>query len=257
MPRRELITLEAPGSVADEAYRELSNHLVRRGLGTRFRHVLVSSPEMGPEAAETAANLAVTCARSGLRTIVMSTGIPQAALERYFDVEGDSSAVVSGDGVVATHRDLFAQAVEVPEVARLLVLPDADDRAALPFRELLAAAAPIADAVITLAPPVLSSSDTVTLADDTDATLLVVRVGLGAAKVARAATMFEFAGSHLAGVVLYGLSRDDDTTGAVDEVRGRRSPTGMEEDRRSVFDGRRESEASRVDGMSGPGSGGK
>jgi Mrp family chromosome partitioning ATPase/capsular polysaccharide biosynthesis protein len=233
----ELVTLQYAGSVASNAYRELRGNLVRRGLGSQVRCLLVTSVGAGPEAAETVGNLGVACARAGLSTVVMSADLSHPRLHSYFGISGApglASVLANGSRVDKSTLTSMLYVVDIPN---LFVLPSGVVDSGLgellesaPLGYIFGVAASVAEVVIVEAPPILNSGDVITLAGYADATLLVVRAGVDKETLtARAASMLEMTGCVVQGVVLHGAWKDDETVGWIED-RPRdleRRPTGV------------------------------
>jgi succinoglycan biosynthesis transport protein ExoP len=220
----QLVTVHAPESMVSEAYRQLRRNLVRRGLGTSVRRLLVTSVEAGPETSETVANLAVLCARAGQPTMAISANFRHSDLHTYFGINDKHglAGVLSEaeEESVEAMRPSFSMALSVAET-NLLVLPSGRGSlvqgqvfTSAPLDSLFSMAVEMAPVVIIEAPPVLSSDDAITLTAHADATLLIVRAGVDKeALTARAAAILETAGSILLGVVLQQAQKDDETVG--------------------------------------------
>jgi capsular exopolysaccharide synthesis family protein len=224
--RSQLATVHAPESMASEAYRQLRRNLVRRGLGTQVRCLLVTSVEAGPETAETVANLAVLCARAGQPTMAISADLRQSRLHSYFGISasqpGLATALAEEEEGRPVDRALLtlSTAVSVAE-SNLLILPSGmgdlspgEVFTSAPLDQIFSMAADMARILVIEAPPVLGNGDAITLTAHADATLLVVRAGVDKeALTARAAAILETAGSMLLGVVLHQAQKDDETVG--------------------------------------------
>jgi capsular polysaccharide biosynthesis protein len=221
----ELVTLHAAGSVASNAYRELRSNLLRRGLGTRIRCLLVTS--VGPDTAtgETVGNLGVMCARAGLRTVVMSAGLRQSRLQSYFGIPDVPEPAAMPTNGSKMDKSALASRLYVVNTPKLLVLPSRMINSDLgellesaPLGHIFDLATSIAEVVIVEAPPILHSGDVITLAGLADATLLVVRAGVDKESLAaRASAMLGMTGCVLQGVVLHGAWKDDETVGWVED----------------------------------------
>jgi Mrp family chromosome partitioning ATPase/capsular polysaccharide biosynthesis protein len=222
----ELVTLRSPEAKGSEAFRQLQQQLVRRGLGGQVRRLLVTSVEAGPETSEAVANLAVVCARTGQTAMAISFDLRHSRLHTYFQIpkgrpapasdppEEDfpnDLALVTLSGLVATERNLLV----LPSGAVGFAPGELQGSARL--EDLLRHAAELAQLLIIEAPPVLGRDDVVALATHADAILLMVRAGVDKeALTARAAALLEAAGPPLLGVVLHGAREDDETIGLLD-----------------------------------------
>jgi capsular exopolysaccharide synthesis family protein len=231
--RSRLVAIDAPESMASEAYRQLRRNLVRRGLGTQIRRLLVTSVEGGRETSETVANLAALCARAGQTTMAVSADLRGSGLHTYFGISTDrpglASVLAEGEGgerSVETALSALSMVVSVAEI-NLLVLPSGIGSVSpgelftsAPLEHIFNMAGEMAEVLIIEAPPVLGSDDAIALTAHADATLLVVRAGVDKeALTARAAATLETAGSVLLGVVLHQVQKDDETVGSFEGRR--------------------------------------
>jgi capsular exopolysaccharide synthesis family protein len=220
----ELISIAAPESMASEAYRQLHRNLVRRGLGTQVRRLLVTSVESGSEASQTVANLGVLCARTGQGTMVIAADLRRSRLHAYFHIPAEqpglATVLANEDWQGETALSDLSMALSVTE-RNLLVLPSGTARftpgevfSSARLSEILDAAEQMAQVLIIEAPPILGSDDALTLTAHADAVLLVLQAGVDKEGLtARAATILETAGSALIGVVLHNAQKDDETVG--------------------------------------------
>jgi Mrp family chromosome partitioning ATPase/capsular polysaccharide biosynthesis protein len=224
--RAQLITVDAPETMASEAYRQLHRHLVRRGLGTQVRRLLVTSVEGGMETSETVANLGVLSAWAGQTTMAIAADLRHSRLHSYFGIpdgpRGLATELAAAEEESPSERaSMTLTSVSVTE-QNLLVLPSGGTAGHSPgalfssarVDQVFSLAAEMAQLVIIEAPPILGSDDAITLTAYADATLLVVRAGVDKeALTARAAAIVETAGSMLLGVVLHNAQKDDETVG--------------------------------------------
>jgi Mrp family chromosome partitioning ATPase len=231
--RAQLVTVDAPGTMASEAYRQLHRHLVRRSLGTQVRRLLVTSVEGGSETSETVANLGVLCARAGQTTMAIAADLRHSRLHNYFGIPDGPhglAAELAGEESPSERALMTLTSLTVTE-QNLLVLPSGGTAGYSPgglfssarVDQVFTLAAEMAQLVIIEAPPVLGSDDAITLTAHADATLLVVRAGVDKeALTARAAAIVETAGSMLIGVVLHDAQKDDETVGLFSSHRTER-----------------------------------
>jgi capsular polysaccharide biosynthesis protein/Mrp family chromosome partitioning ATPase len=264
-PEGELVTIRAPESPTSEAYRTLRSNLMRRGLGTRIRRLLITSVGAGPETSEVVANLAAACALAGIPTMAVSANLRQSQLHKRFGVlkagEGLAGALTVEN---SANRMAVARALLAASIPNLSVLPAGramsspeDVLETAPLDDIFGFATEVAQIVIIEAPSALRGGDLVTLAPHTDATLLLVRAGVDKeALTIRAAAILEMVNSDLEGVILYGARTDDDTVGSIEELWGARGrPATDAELEPSKLDGARHATVSSPQGerpQSGP-----
>lgn len=226
--RHELVTISEPESMTSEGYRQLHRNLVRRGLGTQVRRLLVTSVETGSPTSEIVANLGVLCARAGQGTMAIAADLRRSRLHRYFQIPDDEPGLAAGLAEMEALQDdgpLSALAALRMTERNLLVLPAGTAKfipgevfSSARLDQTFTLAAEIASILIIEAPPILGSDDAITLTAHADATLLVVGAGVDKeALTARAAAILETAGSALLGVVLHNARQDDETIGVFEK----------------------------------------
>ena len=178
MTTPDLITLTDPRSRAAEAYRTLRTNLLLSGGDAALRTLLVTSPSPNDDKSLAAANLAVTLAQSGRRTVLVDADLrhpQQGEIWRLLDGPGLSTMVLDG------LDDAPLVDVGVPGLSVLPAGPLAPNPADLldsaRMVEVIHALAGAADVVLFDAPPVLAVTDAVLLGTRVDGALLVVRAG--------------------------------------------------------------------------------
>jgi polysaccharide biosynthesis transport protein len=228
-----LATVVHPTSLVTEAYRELSAGLrfmlVTHGgpeespslevpdpQARRFnpgRVVMVASANANEGKTSTAANLAVSAARVGLRTILVDADLRRSTVHKRCGMGRSTGLcdILLGEGHVADH-------VLDVGVENLLVLPagtippnPAELLASPAMRALQHRLQRDADLVIYDSPAVLAVPDALELGRFVDLAILVGRVGSTTRRQLSAAIeRFEQVGTDLAGTVLNGIdSRSD------------------------------------------------
>jgi len=178
-----LVTLEEAQSVGAESFRNLRTNVrfVRKGQGAD--EIVITSPSTGEGKSLTAANLAVTMAQRGRRTLLVDADMRRSVQHRQFEVpqapglsdcllsEGESDPSGLLDEVIhpTMLESLFVLPAgrQPPNPAELLDSPQMD--------RLLEDLRTRFDAVIIDSPPVLAVTDSAVLAPKTDGVILVVR----------------------------------------------------------------------------------
>ncbi|HEU4641439.1 MAG TPA: polysaccharide biosynthesis tyrosine autokinase, partial [Gemmatimonadaceae bacterium] len=174
-----LVTLARTSSPGAEAFRILGANLTAGGAGTGPRMFVVTSAMPGEGKTVTAVNLAVICARNGMRVLLVDGDLRHGQLHRLFDVPQEPG-----------FTDLLASDAPAEVAARatseerlwLLVRGSALDNPAQALtgasaRTVLAALAGYFDLLIVDTPPVLAVADAAILAAQADGVILVVRAG--------------------------------------------------------------------------------
>jgi non-specific protein-tyrosine kinase len=180
-PLPDLITLTQPRSPAAEAYRTLRTNLIFSSIDQPLSTLLVTSaaPEEGKST--TLANLAVTTAQGGRRTILVDCDLRRPTQQQLWGLpkgaRGLTSMVLEADGLA--NPPLASVGVE-----NLWVLPSgplppnpADLLGSRRMEEIIGVLKARADLVLFDAPPVLAVTDAALLASKLDGALLVVAAG--------------------------------------------------------------------------------
>lgn len=199
-----LITLTDPRSPISEAYRTLRTNLSFYSLDRPLQTLVVTSPSAREDKSRALANLAVTMAQGGKRTIVVDCDLRRPQLHALFErpnARGFTEMVLQPDAeppLQATGVEnlwLLAAGTLPPNPADLLGTQRVD--------EIVAALRSRADIVLFDAPPVAAVTDAAVLAARVDGVLLVVEAGKTRREDAeRAKQILEQARAHLVGVAL-------------------------------------------------------
>jgi non-specific protein-tyrosine kinase len=207
----DLITLASPRSAVAEAYRTLRTNLQLSSLDQPLRTLLVASAGADEGKSTTLANLAVTFAQAGRRTILVDSDLRRPSLHGLFGTPNDR-----GLTTMLLQDDAPAPLAETPiEGLRLLpsgpVPPNPSEL--LASRRLEGAIERLkddADLVLFDSPPALAVSDAAVLSRRVDGVVLVVSAGRTRREhAARARQVLERAGARLLGVVLNNASLED------------------------------------------------
>lgn len=174
----DLITLTDPRSAITEAYRTLRTNLSFYGLDQPIRSLVVTSPSAGEGKSETVANLAVTMAQSGKRTILVDCDLRRPQLHTFFNLPAEPGLTnlmledlpdVPLQGTGVENLWLLASGPMPPNPADLLGTVKMD--------ALIAGLLKQADIVLFDAPPVAVVTDAAILGSKVDGVLLVIQAG--------------------------------------------------------------------------------
>lgn len=225
----ELVALHAPLSPASETYRHLRTGIQFSRPDVIVRSVLFTSAGAGEGKSTTAANLAITLAQAGRKTVLIDADIRRPRQQDLFGISGDYGLAqliqVSGTSSIREELDAnFRQAVDNlyvvptgavaadaklgPGQSNRLRVPNPSELLGSPeMRAFLNTVQEIADVVIIDTPPVLAATDAVLLSTQADATVLVTRSGVTkAGDVDQALAHLDDVGAHVVGGVLNGFS---------------------------------------------------
>ena len=173
-----LVTLTDPRSPASEAYRTLRTNLSFYSLDKPLRTLVVTSPAAGEGKSTTIANLAVTMAQSGRRTILVDTDLRRPTLHELFDLQmapGLTNLVMEEVGDLPLQQTpvenlwLLSSGAKPPNPADML--------GAARMEQIIAQLAEQADIVLFDAPPVMAAADAAILGARVDGVLLVIQAG--------------------------------------------------------------------------------
>ncbi len=173
-----LITLTDPRSPISEAYRSLRTNLSFYNLDNPIRSLVVTSPAKAEGKSTTIANLAVTMAQSGRKTILVDCDLRRPSLHTLFDLRSEPGLtnVILDDAAELPLQEtgvenlwLLASGPKPPNPADLLGSRKID--------QLLTKLNEMADIILFDAPPVIAVTDAAVLGAKVDGVLLVINAG--------------------------------------------------------------------------------
>ncbi len=180
MATPNLITLTDPRSAAAEAYRTLRTNLMFSSVEKPIHTLLVTSPALDDHKSIAVANLAVTFAQSGNKTILVDCDLRQPAQGRIWGVDSDKglSTMMLDDSALANPPLIQT---DVPNL-QLLTTGErppnpADLLSSQRMLEIIGVLKARATYVLFDSPPVLLATDAALLGVKVDGALLVVRTG--------------------------------------------------------------------------------
>ena len=173
----ELITITDPRSPQSEAYRTLRTNLSFYSLDEPLRTLVLTSPAPDKETALTAANLAVTMAQSGRKTVLVEADLRRPAVHSLFALDpepGLTNTLLSDDEL-----PLRKTAVENLWVLTGGKTPPnpADLLGSRKLDQIIASLLDQVDFILFNAPPVIAVTDATVLGSKVDGVLLVIRSG--------------------------------------------------------------------------------
>ena len=180
MANETLITLSEPRSAAAEAYRSLRTNLMFSSVENPIHTLLVTSPAQDDHKSITLANLAVTFAQGGSKTILVDADLRQPKQNRIWGISGKRGLTgMMVDDAAISQPPLQAAGVENLQVIVSGELPPnpADLLSGKRMDEIISALKERADYVLFDSPPVLAATDAALLGIKLDGALLAVRAG--------------------------------------------------------------------------------
>jgi len=173
-----LVTITDPRSPASEAYRTLRTNLSFYSLDKPLHTLAVTSPSAGEGKSTTIANLAVTYAQSGRRTILVDCDLRRPGLHKLFDLDAAPGLT---NLVMDEVSDLPLQETAIDN---LLLLGSgtkppnpADMLGAARMDQIIEQLRDRAEIILFDAPPVLAAADAIILGAKVDGVLLVIQAG--------------------------------------------------------------------------------
>lgn len=205
-----LVTITDPRSPAAEAYRSLRTNLSFYSLDKPIRSLVVTSPASGEGKSAAVANLAVTMAQSGKRTILIDCDLRRPTQHELFGLPAEPGLTTYMLGEAA---DVPLQATSVPNLWLLSSGPTppnpADLLGAAKVDEMIAALLQKADILLFDAPPVVAVTDAAILGAKVDGVLLVIQAGKTRRDQSeRAKELLEQARVRVVGVALTNAPKD-------------------------------------------------
>jgi non-specific protein-tyrosine kinase len=174
----DLITLTDPRSPVSEAYRTLRTNLSFYSLDAPLRSLVITSPAPDEGKSTTIANLAVTMAQSGRRTILIDCDLRRPSLHTLFNcppAPGFTDLILSEDSNLHLRETgvenlwLIPSGTKPPNPADILGTQKVD--------QVIAQLQEQADIILFDAPPVVAVTDAAILGAKVDGVLLVIQAG--------------------------------------------------------------------------------
>ncbi|MFH5805847.1 polysaccharide biosynthesis tyrosine autokinase [Alienimonas sp. DA493] len=231
-----LLTVHRPKSRLAESFRA-----VRTGLVFSRRsslHVIqVTSADPGDGKSTLAANLAISLARSGKRTILVDADLRRPRVAKLFGLSADGVGVAEA----IADPDRIEEAVVESSVENLLLLPclshpdhPAEMLSSGRFEEFLELLRQKFDYVILDSPPVLAVSDPAAIASSADGVVLVTRLSRRTRrKLKESLDTLDRSGANVLGLVVNGLEPGGEYTREVEA--GYYYGSGLRQDRGAYY----------------------
>jgi polysaccharide biosynthesis transport protein len=208
--KRELIILKDPASQTSESIRELRTNLKYFDIEGNKKIIGVSSAQLEEGKSFISANLAVTLAHSGIKTILVNADLRKPMIHKYFNISN-----TSGITSILTGYSKLADEIKSTEVKNLHFLasgPIPPNPAELLETDLLGkileSLAEKYEYVIVDTPPIVPVTDLIVLAGKIDSIMIVARVGkVTKATAVQAMEKTRVIKDKLMGIVLNGVVR--------------------------------------------------
>lgn len=203
-----IVTHADPRSPVAEAYRSLRTNLAFARMQRGLRSLLLTSPGPADGKSTTVANLAITFAQQGQRTLLVDADLRRAVLDKTFGV---SRAPGLTDVIIG--EATLEKAVHETQVPNLFVLtsgqlpPNPSELlGSSAMRDVLAQIESRFDMVLFDSPPLLAVTDAAVLSTIVDGTVLIARMGSTQRRALwRAASQLRAVSANVMGGVLNDL----------------------------------------------------
>lgn len=176
---QRLVTALAPRSPLSEAYRAARTNLTFASVDKRIQTMMITSSLPGEGKSTTLANLAVTFAQAGKRTLLVDTDLRKPTLHYYFrliDHIGLTNVLIGGAKLAEA-----VQSTDIPGLYLLTSGPIPPNPSELigsaAMRRVIGAMCEQFDLVLFDSPPLLAVADAQILAGQVDGVVLVVKAG--------------------------------------------------------------------------------
>lgn len=203
-----LVAYLAPKSPAAESYRTIRTNVGFAAVGAPLRTMGVTSSGPREGKSTTAANLAITLAQGGRRTVLLDADLRRPMLHHVFSVEREQGLTDYLVGNATLEEIIRPTAVDNLYVVAAGALPPNPSEllGAQVMEDFLEAVSAEFDQVVVDTPPIMAVTDALVLSAKLDGMLLVVEAGRTAeALVRRTRTLLGNASKRFLGAVLNNL----------------------------------------------------
>ncbi|MFZ0389465.1 MAG: polysaccharide biosynthesis tyrosine autokinase, partial [Calditrichia bacterium] len=203
-----LVTHFDPKSPVSEAYRTLRTNIQFKNHGDRKMMILITSSAPKEGKSTTAANLAITMAQNGNRTVIVDTDLRRPVLHSIFNQKkemGVTNYLVKKAGVDELIKPTFIDNLSLITSGPLPPNPS-ELLSTEAMRELIEELRQRFDAIIFDSPPVIAVTDSAILSSMVDGVVLVVKAHhTHTEAIKRAKTLLENARANIFGCLLNGI----------------------------------------------------
>lgn len=209
--RRRLITREDPKSPISESYRTLRTNIIYSQANKKIKSILISSPSPGEGKTTTVANLAITFANMGKRTLLLDADLRRPVIHNIFNLtkdpglshylagkEEDIDSLIQETDVENLH--VITSGITPPNPSELLGSHKMSELIKILEREW--------DIILLDSPPIVAVTDATMVSQEIDAMVMVIKAGeTDREAFRRALKATQGINVPLAGVVVNGISR--------------------------------------------------
>lgn len=209
--RRQLIVHNQPKSPVAEQFRNIRTNIEFAAVDTNLHSLMVTSANPSEGKTTTTGNIAVVFAQQGKKVLLIDADLRKPAMHQMFQVDN-----IFGLTNILTHSEKLEKCVQKTNIENLHFLPcgpippnPAELLGSKVMKEFLGQVYSMYDLIIFDLPPILPVSDAQIMANQCDASVLVVRSEATEKEAAvKAKSLLEAAKGKLLGVVLNDRERE-------------------------------------------------
>ena len=214
---RQLITLDNPKSPISEAYRSLRTSLLYNNPDNQIKSLLISSAGPGDGKTTTVANLAITLANMGKKTILIDTDLRRPVVNKVFKCRKSPGITEFLNG----HIEDFNKIVVESKIKNLFIVPSGivppNPSELLGSNKLIRLIKKLEsewDMVLFDSPPLVAVTDATMVSKEIDQIIIVVKVGKTEKKAfEHTINALKNINAPLGGIVLNAVSEKDNYGG--------------------------------------------
>ena len=178
--RRRLITKEDPKSPVSEAYRSLRTSMLYSTTKKNIKSILVSSAGPGEGKTTTVANLAITYANLGKKTLLVDTDLRRPVVHKVFDIDREPGITTYLSNGVDDYRSLIRNS-EIDNLSIItagIIPPNPSELLGSPrMAGLVKKLEKDWDMILFDSPPMVAVTDATMISKEIDQIVLIVKVG--------------------------------------------------------------------------------
>ena len=178
--KRRLITREDPRSPISEAYRSLRTSMLYTDIETKTKSILVSSAGPGEGKTTTVANMAITYANLGKKTLLIDTDLRRPVVHKVFDLDKEPG-ITNYLGGATDEFDTLIKPTEIKNLFAVtsgIIPPNPSELlGSNKMSKLVKKLEEYWDIILFDSPPLVAVTDATMVSKEIDKIVIVVKVG--------------------------------------------------------------------------------
>jgi len=178
--KRRLMTREDPRSPISEAYRSLRTSMLYTGVESEVKSILVSSAGPGEGKTTTVANMAITYANLGRKTLLVDTDLRRPVVHKIFDLDKEPGITNFLSGNVTNFNELIKDTDidNLKAVTSGIIPPNPSELlGSKKMGDLIKDLEKDWDIILFDSPPLVAVTDATMVSKEIDKIIIVVKVG--------------------------------------------------------------------------------